>query len=90
MWTLFGLADHGSLVIAIVFYVYTLTVARPYSGIVCRLRLTVYVGCDKKRLGPRRRGNGVTLILGLRAPYIHKSIKDLEIKHSLMLDIKHT
>jgi hypothetical protein len=40
VWTLFGLADHGSLVIAIV-YVYTLRVAKPYSGIVCRLRLTL-------------------------------------------------
>ncbi len=39
--TRFGLADHGSLVIPIV-YVYTLRVARPYSGIVCRLHLTLY------------------------------------------------
>jgi hypothetical protein len=44
----------------------------------------------QKRLKPRKLGNGVTLILCLCAPYIRKSIKDLEIKCSLMLDIKHT
>jgi len=58
----------------------------------CCYKLSMYrtFRMRQKQLGPRRLGNGVTLILCLCAPYIGKSIEDLEIKYSLMLDIKHT